>query len=288
MKHFYFRNLFLIMLLFIPSRISCFTNILNHNPKSCLVSVDKKKPFSRVTNIMFTSKSFEFDTSALAKYTTSIGVEMAAIATTLGLIDIVSNKIIPVPTWLVFLVFYSLSLKSRIFSPLDNRRPDLKNAVSSGGATRGFGDRIMPKWTPPGVFFPIMWLLIISPLRAYSSLIIYQINGGHFLDTSILALMFHLSVGDTWNTINNIEKRLGASVPGVLFVLISAVFASYKYYEVNVMAGKLLACTCIWLTIASILIIDTWRLNPNKSTGKKFPFYPVKSDDVKTRFFYES
>lgn len=46
-------------------------------------------------------------------------------------------------------MFFGLSLKSRVFSPLDNSRPD-RDAAVKGEATRGFGDRIMPSWTPPG------------------------------------------------------------------------------------------------------------------------------------------
>lgn len=272
-------------------KVSCFQKVYALNSKRIPVSNVNQKIINKNSDLnMSTSSSssstLKFDTSAVAKYAASTGIEMIGIAGALGILDQIANNFISLPTPLIVFVFYALSLKSRIFSPLDNRRPDLKKAAA-GGTSRGFGDRIMPSWTPPGVFFPIMWLLIISPLRAYSSLLIYQANGGQFLDITILALMLHLSIGDTWNTINNIEKRLGASVLGVLFVLTSAVFASYQYYQIDPYAGKLLGGTCIWLSIASLLIIDTWRLNPNEATGNRFPLYPVKGD-AETRFFFES
>lgn len=34
-------------------------------------------------------------------------------------------------------------------------------------------------------------------------------------------MVLHLSVGDTWNHINNVEKRLGVAVP-VVFLVVSA------------------------------------------------------------------
>lgn len=37
-------------------------------------------------------------------------------------------------------------------------------------------------------------------------------------------MVFHLSVGDTWNHINNVEKRLGVAVP-VVFIVVSVVIA---------------------------------------------------------------
>ena len=66
-----------------------------------------------------------------------------------------------------------------------------------------------------------MWLLIIGPLRAYSAALVVSTTGS-FLTLPTMAFMLHLTVGDIWNTINNTEKRYGASVVGVLFVLMSA------------------------------------------------------------------
>lgn len=40
------------------------------------------------------------------------------------------------------------------------------------------------------------------------------------LTVPIAAMVFHLSMGDTWNHINNVEKRLGVAVP-VVFLVVS-------------------------------------------------------------------
>jgi len=254
--------------------------------------LQKKEMASRndITNLKMTTSSStgdEIDTTAIFKYISSIGIQMVGLATSFYMLDLGQDPSRNMSAWplpVVFGIFYFLSLRSRLLSPLDNKRPDLKEATK-GEATRGFGDRVMPSWTPPGVFFPIMWILIIAPLRSYSSLIVYEQTGGHFFNMTLLALMLHLSVGDTWNTINNVEKRIGASVPGVLCVLASAAFASYQYYQVDPFAGKLLGATCIWLTIASALIIDTWRLNPRGE--QKDALFPVKGD-AETKFIFES
>ena len=224
------------------------------------------------------------DTHALGKYAAAIGLQLGTIAATFKLLDF-GIEAVSVPLPAISLLFYVMSLRSRIFSPLNNRRPNLKQ-VTSGGKTQGFRDRVMPSWTPPGVFFPVMWILIISPLRAYSSTLIFEANGGHLCDPTILALMLHLTVGDTWNTINNVERRMGASVIGVFCVLLSALFVSYKYYQVVPIAGKLLGLTCLWLATASALITDTWRLNPLEG-GKRDKLYPVVGNST-TKFVFES
>eukprot|EP00913_Durusdinium_trenchii_P014194 g13320.t2 len=158
-----------------------------------------------------------------------------------------------------------MSIRSRLFSPLDNSRPDIEKAAK-GEATGGFNDRQMPSWTPPGIFFPIMWILIVAPLRAAASMMLWQ-QVGHLCDGTILALMLHLSIGDTWNTVNNVERRLG-----VLCVWASALFASYAYYQVVPLAGELLLPTCLWLTVAAALVTDTWRVNNSSGLEPLFPY----------------
>ena len=132
----------------------------------------------------------------------------------------------------------------------------------------------MPSWTPPGPVFPIVWLLIIGPLRAFTSAMVYN-TVGLYACPAILSLALHLSIGDTWNTVNNVERRYGVAVVGVLCVWLSKANAAYNYFQVIPLAGKLLGLSLVWLTIASALVTRTWQLNPDPETGKPEPLYPV-------------
>jgi len=229
------------------------------------------------------SNEVAFDTEAVLKYTAAATVEMTCFATSFYLLDLLLAQFsltnsIPAP--LIGFLFYAISLKSRIFNPLNNQRPDSSKALAKKddpeSASAGFRDRVMPSWTPPGVVFPIMWLLIIGPIRAYSSTLIIEANAGVFFTPATMALIFHLTIGDIWNTINNTEKRYGAAVIGVVTVVISAFYASQQYYQVLPVAGKILGATLLWLVTASALITDTWRLNPD-ADGNKDPLYPTKA-----------
>lgn len=73
--------------------------------------------------------------------------------------------------------------------------------------------------------------------------------------------MAHLSIGDTWNTINNVEKRLGTATLGVFFVWLSACYTGYLYYKGLPLAGYIFLPSCVWLSIASFLVYSIWRLN---------------------------
>ena len=52
------------------------------------------------------------------------------------------------------------------------------------------------------------------------SLKVWEVSGNKLVTEPIAAMVLHLSVGDTWNHINNVEKRLGVAVP-VVFLVVS-------------------------------------------------------------------
>jgi translocator protein len=229
-----------------------------------------------------------FDPTAVLKYGIAIAVQMGLAATILRILDlIVARYNIHVPFAVNFVFFYAMALKSRVLNPMSNTRPQVKTLEAPGQKdVAAVFKRQMPKWTPPGFIFPIVWLLIIGPIRATASSLVYQ-SVGAYASLPILSLYLHLSIGDVWNTINNIERRFGVAVPGVILVWLSKAHAAYQYGRVHVGAGRLVAATLIWLTIASALVTATWRLNPDPATGKPEPLYPVKGK-AETKFAWFS
>ena len=112
---------------------------------------------------------------------------MSTIAATFAGLDNLADATVgrdQIPSGVVIALFMFLSLRSRLFSPLSNKRPDLKKAVQ-GEETGGFNDRVMPSWTPPGVTFPIMWVLVVAPLRAFSTSLVW---GGTCLEIDYEAI----------------------------------------------------------------------------------------------------
>eukprot|EP00559_Dactyliosolen_fragilissimus_P004146 CAMPEP_0184864298 /NCGR_PEP_ID=MMETSP0580-20130426/14467_1 /TAXON_ID=1118495 /ORGANISM="Dactyliosolen fragilissimus" /LENGTH=269 /DNA_ID=CAMNT_0027363015 /DNA_START=94 /DNA_END=903 /DNA_ORIENTATION=- len=248
--------------------------------------VSSRKPFLMASSPASSSNDNRvLDTNALTNYVAAAGIQLTLISALLSSIDtVLSYAELSAPYPLTWLFFYALSLKSRVFNPLDNSRPDRKKAVESANdeeKVKGFNDRVLPKWTPPGVVFPIAWILVNAPLRATSSMMIVGTSGS-FFNPAIMAFILHLTCGDIWNTINNNEKRYGTSVIGVLLVWTTAVFAAYQYFQIDPLAGELLGGTCIWLTIASSLIIQTWRLNVDPD-GMKDSILPTKLEGEESR-----
>ncbi len=175
---------------------------------------------------------------------------------------------------------------------LEKQLREYFEARESGASAAGAeSERLMPPWTPPGVTFPIMWIGVVAPLRAAAASIVYEtstgrLNEAHLNDPVLLWLVFHLALGDTWNTINNVERRTGAAVPGVALVWLSTLFAAKQFYDVSPLAGGLLGLTAVWLTVAGALVADTWRIN---NEVEPEPLYPYKREGTRstTRFWFE-
>lgn len=267
--------------LFVKSSIET-TNLISSNKQ-------RNQQIARTVVLPAASTSTEnddnrvLDTEAIVKYAGAVAAQMLLFKGFFTGVDLLTSAVdFQVPFAANFFFFYVFSLKSRIFNPMSNKRPrrdtkEIEIEQDDGEVAQNEVQRKMPEWTPPGVVFPIMWILIIAPLRAASSAILVTGPGGiDYASNAILALILHLSIGDTWNTINNVERRYGTSVLGVACVWISAAFAAYSYGQVDPLAGKLLSVPLVWLTIASSLIVRTWQLNPSASSGEKESLLPTK------------
>lgn len=204
-----------------------------------------------VTSALSTPRAYA--TRETTKYVGAAGIQYAAIVGTLGVIDVLNP-----PVAAAVPLFAALSLRSRVFSLLDNSRPD---RVAQGGATPV--DVKRPKWTPPGVAFPIIWLTITA-LRAVSAGMVYEATSS-LVSWPLRALVAHLVVGDIWNTITNVEKRLGVSMVGVLVVWGSLLNALFAFYSVSPLAAYVLFPSLVWISIASVLTTHIWVLNGKRS-----------------------
>ena len=113
------------------------------------------------------ANEIQLDAGGVARYFFAIMLQLLGITTAFGFVDLSCYGPLPghvelggpLPWPGVVAIFLALSVRSRVFNPLNNERPELETGAKSQE------DRIMPSWTPPGVTFPIMWVLVVAPLR---------------------------------------------------------------------------------------------------------------------------
>lgn len=79
---------------------------------------------------------------------------------------------------------------------------------------------------------------------------IWEACGRDLLAAPLGWFLLHLCIGDTWNTINNVEARRGTSAAFVLLVLASVYNAAYQYFQVSSPGTKqrrsASSDTCVW------------------------------------------
>jgi tryptophan-rich sensory protein len=104
-----------------------------------------------------------------------------------------------------------------------------------------------------------------------SSKLLWQDENHQFLVLLLILFVVHLALGDTWNTIFTVERRLGAAVPVVILgPWLSAIVVTAIYWQSVPLAGMILSFSCVWLTVASVLGLRVWQLNGSE------PLYPLK------------
>ena len=193
------------------------------------------------------------DTSRIATYFGATGAEVLIISAVMFAVQTVGALLPPVGYKILACVFFAaMSLKSRVFAILDASRPEVGSSMPV--------ETKRPAWTPPGPVFPIVWSTI-GILRTVSSMLVWEACGRQMLVLPLIAMMTHLAIGDTWNSINNVEQRKGTAVAGVAFVWASVMSVIYLYHQTLPLAGMVLAPSGLWLSIASFLIYSIWRLN---------------------------
>eukprot|EP00798_Chlamydomonas_sp_ICE-L_P000031 gene31-12844_t len=187
----------------------------------------------------------------------------------------------------VVLYWLVVSIKSRVFSPLDATRPNLKDEKNAQNETP------RPDWMPPPITFPraslhppltfpIVWTSI-GLLRAAASVMVvhgggtvWEACGRDLISTPLIIMCLHLAIGDAWNNVNVTRQELGMAVPGVfLGCLGSGIFVTAAYYLADPAAGQLLSPSVIWLTVASALVYSIWDLNTD-ADGNRMAVLPTK------------
>jgi len=231
------------------------------------------------------SKSYEkVDWKAVAVYPLGLVAQVSLMFVFLAGVDkVVAHFSLKVPFVANAIFLYAFNLKSALFSILPNKRDDGRKMKQENWE---YNKRNIPSWTPPGIAFVFGWPLFTFGLRAYTGAMVVK-STGHFACPAIMSLMLHLSTGSLWNTVNNVERRLGVSVILLYSLWLTKAFAALMFYKVDPMAGKLLALTLTWLTAACALETRTWQINPDPNTGKPEPLIPMQHPKWTTKFRWE-
>ena len=196
---------------------------------------------------------------------TSLAFEMAELTALVAAADAVAKKVNPVvgkalilATW--FLVIFGssflMSAMPQALRPTEPLDPAWYATLKK------------PRWNPPGWLFPIMWLIISKPTQM-AAVTVLTLGGRPALAPATLMYLFHLCLGDVWNTVFFVRQQISLGLL-VILVFYAALWASsFLFWQESQVAGALLLPTCGWVTVASSLNFAIFLLNKDaKGNGK--------------------
>lgn len=229
------------------------------------------------------------DKAALFKYSVGLATQVSLLFGFFTAVDRILAHFpsVKVPFVANVIFLYAFSLRSSLFSILPNTNSDSEGSKLTEEGNQEYNKRNIPSWTPPGIAFVLGWPLLTFGLRAVTGAMVVQASGGQYASPAIMSLMLHLSLGNLWNTVSNVERRLGVSVVLIYSLWLSKAFAALQFYMVKPLAGKLLALTLTWITAAVALATRTWQINPDLNTGKLEPLVPMQHPIWTTKFRWE-
>jgi benzodiazapine receptor len=190
-----------------------------------------------------------------------IGQQLA----TLPMFPTVVFQGLPVVQWasLVMIAFNASAIKNIVDGGITTASNQvLKPNVVPGDPT-WYSKLKKPWFTPPGWLFPIMWVIVSKPTQIWA--VSRLLKTATTTPWPALAVYCtHLSLGDTWNSVFFGCQRVeaGAVVIGTFW---SALVASGLVFgALDKMAGMLLLPTIGWVTVASALNFEIYRLNKSE------------------------
>lgn len=143
------------------------------------------------------NKAPPVDFGAIGKYGLGLALQLSFIFGFFTGVDTLLTRyasvdISKIPLWVNFILFYVFNLRTSLFSPLPSQS-DTKLEEWQ------YQKRNRPSWTPPGWVFALMWPLFVFGTRAFTAAFMVK-TLGKYANSTIMALMLHLSFANLWNT----------------------------------------------------------------------------------------
>jgi benzodiazapine receptor len=180
------------------------------------------------------------------------------------------NKVVgglPVLQWasLLVVIFGSSEIKALADGGVSAASKQVLRPDVTPGEGPWYENLKKPWFNPPGWVFPIMWLIICKPTQMWAASRVLKATAATQFPWAVMAVYCtHLSLGDTWNQVFFGCQRifLGVEVIGAFWVALAA--SAVAFGSVDTMAGLLILPTVGWVTVASALNLEIYRLNGDK------------------------
>ena len=122
-----------------------------------------------------------------------------------------------------------------------------------------YDDLNKPRWTPPGWVFPVTWtVLYICMATAGMRIALLPGNGQALAFWSL-----QIALNTLWTPVFFGLHRVRAGMLVIILLWLAVAACVYQFWLIDGVAALLFLPYLLWVTIASALNLEVWRLNPS-------------------------
>eukprot|EP00741_Cyanophora_paradoxa_P008199 tig00000025_g7934.t1 len=132
-------------------------------------------------------------------------------------------------------------------------------AIYTAREVKGWYQRIRkPTWTPPPWIFGPVWTTLYT-MMGVSAWMVSKATGG--LSFPIKLFLAQLALNFAWSPLFFVKHKIGAAALEITALLGTLLATTKAFHDVSPVAGKLLFPYCAWVSFATALNWEIFRLN---------------------------
>ncbi|SDW07261.1 tryptophan-rich sensory protein TspO [Roseicitreum antarcticum] len=147
--------------------------------------------------------------------------------------------------WTLFAIFFAASIAAASTGAL----------FEPGAWYKGLDK---PRWTPPNWLFPVVWTVLYIAMAVAAARIAVT-------DAAPMAMAFYtlqLVLNTLWTPVFFGLRRLGGGMLVISGLWLAVAATTVTFWQIDTVAGLLLAPYLLWASIAGALNFSVWRRNP--------------------------
>ena len=117
-----------------------------------------------------------------------------------------------------------------------------------------------PTWTPPGWIFPPVWTMLYLAM-AVAAWLVWRTGGWRDNRWALSFFALQLAINGLWSWLFFGRQAIGAALIDIAVLLAVVVITAVLFWKKRQTAGWLLVPYLLWLSFASALNFQIWRLN---------------------------
>lgn len=153
-----------------------------------------------------------------------------------------------------------INLKRLIIAILIPEAVGFLSSFVTGNIGDAYGSYVKPPLSPPGIIFPIIWIILYA-LMGIASYIVLDSGKGEKSKEALTFYGLQLAVNFIWPIIFFRFEAYWVAVVVILILLALVVITALKFKEISTVAFWLMVPYILWLLFATYLNIGVAVLN---------------------------